>query len=145
MSLYVLDTDHVSLFRHGHPRVVARASQITAKDLAMTVVSIEEQVSGWYTVLRQADKDIVRLSRAYAGLLELFQWAPTIRVLPFNEPALVRYFELRKQFRTRGKLDLSIAAIALEFGAKIATRNLADFDGIPGLEIEDWTADVAAG
>ena len=143
MSLYVFDTDHVSLLRHGHPRVVARAAQVPANELAMTVISIEEQVSGWYAVLRQADKDIVRLARAYEGLLELFQWTPTIRVLPFNEPALVRYFDLRKQFRTRGKLDLSIAAIALEHGAKVVTRNVTDFEGIPGLEIEDWTADVA--
>ena len=39
-----------------------------------------------------------------------------------------------------GTMDLRIAAIALVYGATLVTHNVQDFQRIPGLVIEDWTA-----
>ena len=39
-----------------------------------------------------------------------------------------------------GGMDLRIAAIALENNATVVTRNVVDFQRIPGLLIEDWAA-----
>ena len=37
-----------------------------------------------------------------------------------------------------GKMDLRIAAIALEEDATVITRNLRDFQRVPGLKCENW-------
>jgi tRNA(fMet)-specific endonuclease VapC len=37
-------------------------------------------------------------------------------------------------------MDLKIAAIVLAQGATLLTRNLRDFQKVPGLKVEDWTA-----
>lgn len=138
MSLYVLDTDHVSLFRYGHTAVVARVEATPVEQLATTIITIEEQLSGWYTQVRKA-RDADKLARAYAGLFQVVEGAATMRVLPFTAAAVQRYLELRKRLPRLGKLDLSIAAIVLENAGILVTRNRGDFDQVPGLVIEDWS------
>jgi tRNA(fMet)-specific endonuclease VapC len=38
-----------------------------------------------------------------------------------------------------GKMDLRIAATVLERAAILVTRNVRDFQRVPGLRTEDWT------
>ena len=47
MSLYVLDTDTLSLFEREHPTVVARVAKHAPSEIAISVVTVEEQLSGW--------------------------------------------------------------------------------------------------
>ena len=54
MSLYVLDTDTLQLFQDGNAAVVGRVQALAPSDLTISVVTIEEQLSGWYTQLRKA-------------------------------------------------------------------------------------------
>ncbi|MGH7223651.1 MAG: type II toxin-antitoxin system VapC family toxin, partial [Gemmataceae bacterium] len=51
MSLYLLDTDHVSLYQMGHPRVLQQILGHIQDQLAITVISVEEQLSGWQRAL----------------------------------------------------------------------------------------------
>ena len=54
MTRYVLDTDTLSLLQHGHPKVSREYGSRRPSDLAITVISVEEQLSGWYTLIRNA-------------------------------------------------------------------------------------------
>lgn len=54
MSLYVLDTDHVTLLRKGHAAVASRVAAVPEKDIAVTIITIEEQFRGWFTQVRKA-------------------------------------------------------------------------------------------
>ncbi len=138
MTLYVLDTDHVSLVQRGHPGVVARVLATPPEQLAVTVISFEEQLGGWYTQIRRA-RDADRLARAYQGLFEILEDAKRVRILPFSRPAIDRYLDLRRQYRRTGKMDLAIAATVLEHDGVLVTRNRADFEQISGLHLEDWS------
>jgi tRNA(fMet)-specific endonuclease VapC len=134
---YILDTDTLSLVRGGHPRVIARVrAHHTAGDLAITVVSVEEQLTGWYSVLRRANRRD-RLALAYQRLAESVQFLARFPILPFPEPAIARFEGLKALRLNVGSMDLRIAATVLEAGATLVTRNLRDFQRVPGLVIED--------
>ena len=144
MNLYILDTDHVTLLRRGNAHITARVSKFASDEIATTIVTVEEQISGWYARIRQA-RDLDDLELAYSGLSDVVEWAKTIHVLPFTRSALECYTALRQKFRRHGKMDLAIAAIVIEHGGRLVTRNRTDFENIPGLVIEDWSVPITEG
>jgi predicted nucleic acid-binding protein len=64
-------------------------------------------------------------------------------VLPFDENAAATYAGLAAELAAIGKpkpiVDLFIAATARQHGLILATLNAKDFDGIPGLAVENWS------
>lgn len=68
MSLYILDTDHLTLLRSNHAGVMTRALAFPREQLATTVVTFEEQVAGWYTQIRKS-RNADHLERAYGPLI----------------------------------------------------------------------------
>ena len=87
-------------------------------------------------------RDLDKIARAYEGLLQVVDSATRIKVLPFSRPALKRYLELRHCLPRLGKLDLSIAAIALEHQGILVTGNRADFEQVPWLPLEELNGDL---
>jgi tRNA(fMet)-specific endonuclease VapC len=138
MSLYILDTDHITLFHYGHAEVVARVEATPEDERAITIVSVEEQLRGWFTQVRRA-RDAKGLNRAYDGLSQVIDFAKSVRVLPFSLAAVERFLQLRRALPRIGKLDLAIAGITLEVNGVVVTRNKQDFGQVPGLQVEDWS------
>jgi len=140
MNVFALDTDTLSLVRHHHP-VVLNAIDSARDDghaVSITIVSIEEQASGWLAAIRKAktDADEARFSQAFADAVPV--WA-TFQILPRTEAAIARFEQLKRQKLNVGRMDLRIAAIALEAGATVVTRNLRDFQRVAGLTVVDWS------
>jgi tRNA(fMet)-specific endonuclease VapC len=52
-DVWVLDTDHLSLFQREHPTVTQRLKQINFVNTAITVVTLEEQMKGWLNVINK--------------------------------------------------------------------------------------------
>jgi len=134
----LLDSDILSLFEKGDPVVTARYATAPPTEVTVSVISVEEMLSGWYTLLRRAkrrDQTVL----AYERLASSVEFLATFPVLRFTAAALDRFENLKKARLHVGGQDLRIAAIALEHGATVVTRNVRDFQFIPGLQIEDWS------
>jgi tRNA(fMet)-specific endonuclease VapC len=137
MSLFVLDTDSLSLLEQGHPVLSAKVRALQPGELAITVITVDEQISGRYAQLRRARRPD-EVARAYDLLALTVQRLGSVQILPFTIAAIARFQQLVSLRLNVGKNDLRIAAVALEHGATVVTRNLRDFQRVPNLTVEDW-------
>ena len=138
MTLFVLDTDILTLLQHGHPEVCHNVARHDADDLAVSVISVEEQLSGWYTVIRKSKSNHL-LAQAYEHLTLCVESLSDLRVLTFDEASIERFANLRASRIPTRNPDLKIAATVMECDGTLVTRNIRDFVQVPGLRVVDWS------
>jgi len=136
--IYVLDTDHASLYQRGDAQVGERLRHLIPNEVAITIVSYEEQIAGRLAVARRAQTVDERVI-AYRWLQLTLDFYCRMPVLPFNNSAGSILDQLQAIKLRIGTKDLLIGAIALAHSTTLLTRNFRDFQQIPGLAIEDWT------
>lgn len=141
-ELFILDTDHFTLLEwnagEAQHRLLNRMSPVSPSEIFTTIITYEEQTSGWMAYAARA-RTTTQQIEAYSKLERHLDIYRPVQVLGFDEPA-GRIFEQLKQLRLRvGSMDMKIAAIALANQATLLTRNLKDFNRIPDLQIEDWS------
>lgn len=139
MSLFLLDTDHLTLYQMGHPQVLQNVVHHLADQLAISIITVEEQLTGWQRALHQARND-ARREQIYRRMALTVAMLSGWHVLPFSLAAMSRHATLVRQRLNVGSNDLKIAATALEHHAVVVTRNLRDFGRVPGLVTVDWSA-----
>jgi len=140
--MYIFDTDHLSLIqRNGQEgkQILAKLATIEGIEVAVTVITYEEQIRGRLSVLSRA-KTLDEQVFAYQGLQQLGIDYRSIVIIPFSRAAALEHQRLRKAYPRLGNMDLKIAAISLINNATLLTRNILDFGKILGLRIEDWSA-----
>jgi len=138
MSLFVLDTDTFSFYVAANRAVIGNIAAHSGHDLAVTVTTVEELLSGWLRRVHQArtDPDRERFYTHYAEAVEaLAGW----RILPMTVAALARHATLMRGRLNVRSPDLRIAAVGLETGATVVTHNFRDYSRVAGLPIVDWT------
>ena len=138
MSLWVLDTDHVSLLQRGNPLVSQRLEAVNPEEIAVTIITVEEQFGGRLHVIRQGSSRY-EIVLAYHRLMTTLNYFGTVNVLDFDEDAYNCYTDLVRQKIRIGTKDLRIAAVVMSKDAILVTRNRRDFERVPGLRFEDWT------
>ena len=138
MPPFLLDTDIFSLWAVRHPVVVDRVGAHPPSDIGITVLTLEEALTGWQTALRRARTNDHR-AVVYSRMAQTAAALGRLQIVTCTRTALDRYDALRAMKLNVGNFDLRIAAIALEAGGVVVTHNLRDFRRVPGLTCEDWS------
>lgn len=141
MNLWILDTDHVSLFLAGNQKVRDRILSVSS-NVALTIVTVQEVFNGWVIQINDPGQ-AENLTELYTRLWIALSYFREVRVVNFDDAANACYQRLlqgnKKLNKKRLQKDMRIAAITLSLGATLVTRNYKDFVQVPGLVIEDWT------
>ncbi|MFL5240766.1 MAG: hypothetical protein ACJ8FY_01545 [Gemmataceae bacterium] len=116
MTLYVLDTDTLQLYQEENPKVVAHVRAVAPSERAISVMTVEEQLSGWYAQLRQAN-GLERLAWAYRRLS-----AETRRTTrPGRQGGLqCRFTSLSHLGPSTNRIEIHRSDSALEVGKEVA-------------------------
>ena len=136
---YLIDSDVLIAHRERQPSAVTLLAQLVPQGLAISIITYLEVYQG---ILRSHDPTQAR--EDFATFLA------SVPVIPISLASAERCAQLREDLSQQGKrvraraFDLITAAIALEHGYTLVTRNRKDFDDIPQLAIyaaskeHDW-------
>ncbi len=143
--MIILDTDCLTILERTsgdqYQYLSRKLGDYSVEDITTTIVTFDEQMRGWMAVAARA-KSVGEMIFAYERLEGFLKTFRVIPVLSFDEGAAEIYEGLRKQKLRLGTMDLRIAAIAISRSAILVSRNLVDFERIPGLSVEDWTRET---
>jgi tRNA(fMet)-specific endonuclease VapC len=140
MKLYVLDTSVVGFAQQRHFVYESHVQSLPGgTPIVTTIITVGEDLSGWLPACRRAGDGTERV-KAYARLGRAQEFYQRMGCLPFDDTAAEIFDLLRAQKIRIGVNDLAIAAITLSVSGILVTRNIVDFQRVPNLHIEDWTA-----
>lgn len=137
--MLVLDTDHISLLAAPSRLGVSLLDRLEQAEefIATTAVTLEESLQGWMLAIHKS-KASGETIYAYQQLVAAVDFFADWTILPWNEDALEIFLELKSQGVRTKTHDLRIASIVLAHEATLLTRNVVDFERIPGLRFENW-------
>ena len=138
MTLYILDSDHLSLYQRGHKTWGQRLFKISPEQLAITVISAEELIRGRLAQVRKATGPKERVV-SYHWFMRTLEFLRGFSVVDYDAQAEARFQSLLAQKIRVGSQDLKIASIVLSREATLITRNRKDFERVGGLKFEDWS------
>ena len=140
--MIILDTDSLSLLDREKIIESSKLRQSLEKyspdEIFTTIITFEEHMRGWLAFIAKS-KTIEQQIYAYQKLHRFLESYRNTLVIDFDENAAQIFQKLKSQKIRIGTMDLKIAAIALSRNAILVSRNLADFQQVPKLVVEDWT------
>ena len=140
--MFLLDTDHLAIIQQAtlpeFGRITETMADYEQADFFVSIVTFHEQILGWSKYLSRA-KTRQSVVRAYDKFRRILVDFTALQVLPFDEAAADVFETMREQRVRVGTMDLRIAATALARNHTVLTRDLVDFQRMPGLRVEDWT------
>jgi tRNA(fMet)-specific endonuclease VapC len=141
MTLFILDTDHVSLLMEGNA-TIRRRKQQAAGEVTTSIVTVQEVFNGWLSRIN-AKENTQNPVPLYTKLWTTTEYFKDITIANYDDAAHATYQQMLKENpplrKNRLQRDMRIAAIALSLGGTVVTRNRRDFELVPGLPIADWS------
>ena len=137
MPRYLLDTNICIYIKNHRPaEVLARFSKLLPGKVAMSSITYGELCFG-------AEKS----SKPKESRHILEHLIALIPVLPLDETVSTHYGKIRQHLQADGKPignnDLWIASHALTNKLILVTNNVAEFERVPGLRVENWVGQRA--
>jgi len=135
----VLDTNHFTELIRQSPegsRLLQRLREREATAFT-TVVNAQEVTEGWCACINRQRAGTGQV-RAYAQFKNSLQLLVELSLLDFDAEAAAHFHRLQASRLRIGTMDLKIAAICLAHDTLLLSRNLRDFQPVPGLNVENW-------
>jgi len=133
MKPSILDTDILSEFLRGNPKVISKVD-LYLKEFGyinLSIITYYEILNG--LLFKDARKHLVR----FEEFVELNKVIPL--TLQMAKTAAFIQSELRKKGSEIGHTDTLIAGISITSELQLITNNTEHFKRIKGLEIANWT------
>ncbi|TSE32284.1 Ribonuclease VapC2 [Tepidimonas thermarum] len=134
--MVVLDTNTVSDYFRGDPRVVSGLLALRPGDVAIPSI-VEYELH--YGLLR------LPAAAAEPRRQALSQFLRPVQILPFDSECAACAARIRATLEASGAPigphDTLIAATAVRHQATLVTRNVSEFSRVPGLQLVNWHAD----
>ena len=136
--MYVLDSDHLSLYQRGYEPIAQKIITLSPHEIYITVISAEELIRGRLSQIRKASSPYEKV-RAYQWFIRTLEFLHSFSILGYGAKSEAQ-FQLYVEQKIRiGTQDLRIAAITKSNDATLITRNRKDFERVPHLNMENWS------
>ena len=134
MLRYLLDTNIVIYVLKRRPVGVLARFNANASRMAISSITLAELMHG-------AEKS----QRVNENLSAIEDFGSRLQVLPYGPKAAQHYGAIRAALERLGQSigvnDLHLAGHARSEGLVLVTNNVAEFERVPALELENWVAD----
>ena len=134
MLRYLLDTNIVIYVLKRRPVEVLAKFNANASRMAMSSITLADLING-----------AERSQRVNENLAAIEDFCSRLEVLPYGAKAAQHYGAIRaaleKIAQPIGVNDLHVAGHARSEGLVLVTNNVAKFERVPALELENWVAD----
>lgn len=135
----VLDTNHFREYIRASAAGSRLRQRLREKEAALftTIITSQESFQGWFAFINRLPPGREQV-HAYAVYQQSLEAITGLGLLAFDMDAAVLFEDLKKQRPRSGTMDLKIASICLAHDATLLSRNLVDFEQVPGLQVENW-------
>ncbi len=128
---FLLDSDFCVGCLRSHPDALKRLAQFRPDEVFVPAVTRAELMTGAYKSAAPAQ-----------NLQTTLNFLSPIASLPFDDRAADQYGEIRAKLERQGQkigpTDVMIAAIARVHGLAVVTRNVREFERVPGIAAAPW-------
>jgi len=134
MLKYMLDTNIIIYTLKNRPAQVRKLFKQHEGQMCISVVTLGELIFG-------AEKS----QQVERNLADIEAMTARLEVMPLDKKAAHHFGQIRAELNRQGEpigpYDMMIAGHARSCGLQLVTNNMKEFSRVPGLLLENWTAE----